>query len=117
MDIILRLAGIGIENFSVVGAMIMSINFIGNYLKEMATGRASRAIKQLLELGAKSAHLLLDNGETKDVPVEELKIGDIVLVKPGEKIPVDGEITEGETSIDESIATGESIPVDKRCYY
>ena len=111
---ILKISGIQIENFAVVGAMIMSINFIGNYLKEAATGRASQAIKQLLELGAKSAHRLDKNGDVSDVPVESLKINDVVLVKPGEKIPVDGEIIEGESSVDESIATGESIPVDKK---
>ena len=111
---ILKLFGIQIENFAVVGAMIMSINFIGNYLKEMATGRASQAIKQLLELGAKSAHRLNESGAIEDVPVEELEIGDIVLVRPGEKVPVDGEIIDGESSLDESIATGESIPVDKK---
>jgi Cu+-exporting ATPase len=110
---ILKILGMHIENFAVVGAMIMSINFIGNYLKEMATGRASQAIKQLLELGAKSAHLVSKKGETRDVPVETLNIGDLVLVKPGEKIPVDGVITDGQSSVDESIATGESIPVDK----
>ncbi|MEJ2664719.1 MAG: copper-translocating P-type ATPase, partial [Spirochaetia bacterium] len=109
----LKLLGMHIENFAVVGAMIMSINFIGNYLKEMATGRASQAIKQLLELGAKSAHLLNKDGSKRDVPVEDLNIGDMVLVKPGEKIPVDGVITEGQSSVDEAIATGESIPVDK----
>ncbi|WP_319477742.1 heavy metal translocating P-type ATPase [Marispirochaeta aestuarii] len=111
---ILKLFGIQIENFAVVGAMIMSINFIGNYLKEMATGRASQAIKQLLELGAKNAHRLNESGTIEDVPVEELQIGDIVLVRPGEKVPVDGEIIDGESSLDESIATGESIPVDKK---
>lgn len=108
-----RMLGISIDNFTVVGAMIMAINFIGNYLKEKATGKASQAIKQLLELGAKSAHLLGTDGQTQDVPVEDLQCGDLVLVKPGEKIPVDGEIVQGQTSIDESIATGESIPVDK----
>lgn len=111
---ILRLFGIQIENFAVVGAMIMSINFIGNYLKEMATGKASQAIKQLLELGAKSAHLIDADENITDIPVESLKLGDVVLIKPGEKIPVDGEIVEGETAIDESLATGESIPVDKK---
>jgi Cu+-exporting ATPase len=111
---VLRLIGMDIENFAVVGAMIMSINVIGNYLKEMATGKASQAIKQLLELGAKSAHLIGRDGSLTDVPVESLKIGDIVLVKPGEKIPVDGRIVEGESAVDESIATGESIPVDKK---
>ena len=111
---ILKLLGIEIENFAVVGAMIMSINFIGNYLKEMATGKASRAIKQLLELGAKNAHLIADDNSVNDVPVEELKIDDVVLVKPGEKIPLDGVIVDGFTSVDESIATGESIPVDRK---
>ncbi|MBN2509211.1 MAG: copper-translocating P-type ATPase [Spirochaetales bacterium] len=110
---ILKLTGVQIENFAVVGAMIMSINFIGTYLKERATGRASQAIKALLELGAKNAHVVGDDGIITDLPVEKLKVNDIVLVKPGEKIPVDGVIIEGESSIDESIATGEPIPVDK----
>jgi Cu+-exporting ATPase len=110
---ILKLLGLEIENFAVVGAMIMSINFIGNYLKEAATGRASQAIKQLLELGAKSAHLVGKDGGTRDVPVEELRIDDVVLVKPGEKIPVDGIIIDGQSPVDESMATGESIPVEK----
>ncbi|MBN2536365.1 MAG: copper-translocating P-type ATPase [Spirochaetales bacterium] len=111
---ILKLSGLDINNFAVVGAMIMSINFIGNYLKELATGRASQAIQKLLELGAKNAHLVKEDESMKDIPVEELVPGDIVLVKPGEKIPIDGEIISGYTSIDESIATGESIPVDKK---
>ena len=111
---ILKLIGIAIANFAVVGAMIMSINFIGNYLKELATGRASQAIKALLELGAKNAHLITSKGIELEVSVDELILGNVVLVKPGEKIPIDGEIIEGETSVDESIATGESIPVDKQ---
>ncbi|MCG8570190.1 MAG: heavy metal translocating P-type ATPase [Spirochaetes bacterium] len=111
---ILRLLGMEIENFAVVGAMIMSINFIGNYLKEKATGRASQAIQQLLELGAKSANLLKEDNTEIKVGVDELIVGDRVRVRPGEKIPVDGIIIEGETTIDESIATGESIPVDKK---
>lgn len=111
---ILKLLGMNIESFAVVGAMIMSINFIGNYLKEMAIGRASLAIKQLLELGAKSAHLKQAADTVVDVPVGSLQVDDVLLVKPGEKIPVDGEIITGESTIDESIATGESIPVDKQ---
>lgn len=111
---VLQLAGIEIENFAVVGAMIMSINFIGNYLKEKATGRASSAIKQLLELGAKFAHTVDEKGNVSDAAVSDLVIDDVVLVKPGEKIPVDGTIIEGDTSVDESLATGESIPVDKK---
>ncbi len=110
---LLKLAGIQIENFAVVGAMIMSINFIGNYLKERATGRASSAIKKLLELGAKQARRLKRDGSYEDVPVEDLRPGDTVAVYAGEKIPLDGTILEGNSSIDESIATGESIPVEK----
>lgn len=111
---ILRLFGMDIENFAVVGAMIMSINFIGSYLKEAAAGRASQAIKQLLELGAKSAHKINADGSVTDAGVETLVPGDIVLVRPGEKIPVDGVIADGETSINESIATGESLPADRK---
>jgi len=110
---ILHLLGSSIEDFSVVGAMIMSINHIGNYLKELSTGRASEAIRKLLELGAKHAHLITEDG-TLDVPVESLHVGDKVLVKPGEKIPSDGIILDGTTTIDESLATGESLPVDKQ---
>lgn len=110
---LLKLFGLDIGSFTVVGAMIMSINFIGNYLKEIATGRASQAIKELLKLGAKSAHLIIGN-EIVETPINEIKIGDRVLVKPGEKVPVDGIILEGDTSIDEALATGESLPVDKK---
>lgn len=110
---VLKITGLDIENFSVVGAMIMSINYIGNYLKKLATGRASQAIRKLIQLGAKSAHVIQEQGQVIDVPVEKLKIGDVVLVKPGEKIPVDGEIVRGQSSVDESLVTGESIPVDK----
>lgn len=110
---IMKLLGMNIGNFAVVGAMIMGIDFIGNYLKLKATGKASTAIKKLLELGAKTAHYISPQGEIRDIPVEELAVGDLVLVKPGEKIPVDGIITEGSSSIDESLATGESVPVEK----
>ena len=110
---ILRLFGMDIENFAVVGAMIMSINYIGSYLKELSTGKASKAIRQLLELGAKTAHRQNSDGSYTDVPIEDLQVGDIVLVKPGEKIPVDGTVIDGITSVNESIATGESIPVNK----
>jgi len=110
---ILRLAGMDIDNFAVVGAMIMGINYIGSYLKEMSTGKASKAIRQLLELGSKNARKLNPDGSVTETPVEELEAGDIVLAKPGEKIPVDGVIIEGTTSVNESIATGESIPVNK----
>ncbi|MFN3411939.1 MAG: heavy metal translocating P-type ATPase, partial [Exilispira sp.] len=111
--ILLKFANIKIEDFSIIGAMIISINHIGNYLKQLSTGKASIAIKKLIELSAKTAHKFTDNGLI-DIDVSELNPEDIVLVKPGEKIPSDGIIIEGNSSIDESIATGESIPIDKK---
>lgn len=110
---VLILLGIKLESFVAIGAMIMSINFIGNYLKIMATGKAGKAIKELMELGAKTAFVILDSGEIREKAIDVLKVGDRVLVKPGEKVPVDGIIFEGVSSVDESIATGESLPVDK----
>ena len=110
---ILKAFGLEIENFTVVGAMIIGINYIGSYLKEKSRGKASQAIKQLLELGAKKA-LKISEQDIEEVAVEELNIGDLVLVKPGEKIPADGKIIEGASSVDESIATGESLPIEKK---
>ncbi|MFQ3621730.1 MAG: cation-translocating P-type ATPase [Spirochaetales bacterium] len=110
---LLQYAGLPVADFSVVGAMIMAIHFVGNYLKVLSTGRASLAIKQLSKLQPLIAHRLTLEG-VEDVPLATLKVGDIVLVKPGEKIPSDGTIIEGNTSIDESLATGESIPVDRK---
>ncbi len=110
---VLKILDFKIEDFSIIGAMIITINFIGNYIKELSTGKAGDAIKKLIELGAKEAHLIVD-GDIVNVPVENLEVGDIVLVKSGEKIPSDGIIIEGEASIDESMVSGESLPVDKR---
>ncbi|MGV2448070.1 UNVERIFIED_CONTAM: HAD-IC family P-type ATPase, partial [Bacillus sp. ATCC 13368] len=74
--------------------------------------RSSEAIKKLMGLQAKTA-LVLRNGEELEIPLEEVIVGDTLLVKPGEKIPVDGEVVEGNSAVDESMLTGESIPVDK----
>ena len=106
--------GVPVADFAVVGAMIMAINYIGNYLKALSTGRASLAIKKLLGYRAVIAHRITPEGGLEDVPVADLSVGDTVLVKPGEKIPSDGVILEGNTSVDEALATGESIPVDKK---
>ncbi|NLM97569.1 MAG: copper-translocating P-type ATPase, partial [Halanaerobiaceae bacterium] len=81
-------------------------------IEETAKGRASQALRKLVELGAKTATVIID-GKEKDISIEDVKPGDIILVRPGEKIPTDGEIVEGETSIDESMATGESMPVKR----
>ncbi|HKK49121.1 MAG TPA: HAD-IC family P-type ATPase, partial [Alkalispirochaeta sp.] len=110
---ILRLAGVAIDDFTAIGAMIVAINYIGNYIKVKATGRASSAIQQLLEMGAKQATRLTPEGSEELIDVAELEVGDTVRVRPGEKVPADGTVTRGSTSIDESIVSGESVPVDK----
>ncbi|MHA2339822.1 MAG: heavy metal translocating P-type ATPase, partial [Candidatus Hodarchaeales archaeon] len=100
-------------NYAGVGGMIMSFHLLGRYIEIKAKGRASQAIRKLLELGAKTARILV-NGEEIEIPVDELKKNDIMIVKPGEKIPTDGVVIEGQSSIDESMATGESLPVKKK---
>jgi len=93
-------------------ALLITFVRFGKYLETKAKGRAGQALKRLLELQADKARVLVD-GEECEVAASSVRIGDIVVVKPGEKIPVDGEIIAGEASIDESMLTGESIPVDK----
>ncbi len=102
-----------VANYAGVAAMIMSFHLTGRYVETTAKGRASQAIKRLLELGAKTAHVLVE-GVEREVPVEKVQVGDLMIVRPGEKIPTDGEIVEGESYLDESMATGESMPVNKR---
>ncbi len=94
-------------------AIITALILVGRYFEALSKGRAGEAIQKLLELGAKQAHLILPDGSTRDVDVDELKLNDTVLVKPGEKIPLDGIILEGTSSVNESMLTGESIPVQK----
>ena len=101
-----------IANYAGVSAMIMAFHLTGRYIEETAKGRASQAIRKLLELGAKTA-TIIEAGEEKEVAIEDVQPGDIMLVKPGEKIPTDGEIVEGKTTVDESMATGESMPVER----
>ncbi|MFT7183767.1 MAG: Cu+-exporting ATPase [Oceanicoccus sp.] len=93
-------------------AIIATFILFGRYLEAMAKGRASEAIKKLLQLSAKVAHKVTKNG-VKDVPADQIQVGDILLVKAGEKIPTDGEVSEGSSYIDESMVTGESMPVEK----
>lgn len=101
-----------VANYAGVAAMIMAFHLTGRYIEETAKGRASQAIRKLLELGAKTAKVLRD-GEEVEVPIEEVEVGDTMIVRPGEKIPTDGVILEGLSAIDESMATGESMPVNK----
>ncbi len=100
-------------NYSGVSAMIMAFHLTGRYIESKAKGRASQAIQRLLTLEAKTARIRRE-GEEVEVPIEEVKVGDLMIVRPGEKIPTDGEVVEGESAVDESIATGESMPIEKR---
>jgi P-type Cu+ transporter len=99
-------------NFAGVSGMIMAFHLTGRYIETKAKGRASQAIKKLLTVEAKEARIER-NGREIGVPVKNLQLGDIMVVRPGEKIPTDGVVQEGHSSVDESIATGESMPVDK----
>ncbi|MCC5785821.1 MAG: heavy metal translocating P-type ATPase [Phycisphaerales bacterium] len=99
-------------SFIEMAATIMTFHLIGRYLENRSKGRASQAIKRLLTLGAKTAVVERD-GDEVEVSVDELQPGDVMIVKPGQKIPTDGEIVEGTSHVDESIATGESVPVEK----
>ncbi|WP_292757132.1 heavy metal translocating P-type ATPase [Methylophaga sp. UBA2689] len=99
-------------SFIEMAATIMSFHMLGRYLETRAKGRASQAIKKLLKLGAKTASVLREGHEV-EVAVAELQVGDIMVVRPGGKVPTDGEIVEGNSHLDESIATGESVPVEK----
>ncbi len=101
---------IGIANYAGVGGMIMAFHVTGRAIEARARGRASQAIKKLLELEAKTARVLVD-GEEREIPIEELSPEDIMVVRPGEKIPTDGIVVYGSTSVDQSMATGESMPV------
>ncbi|MDE3075385.1 MAG: heavy metal translocating P-type ATPase [Chloroflexota bacterium] len=100
------------EVFYDVTAVVTALVVLGLALELKAKGRTSEAIKKLIGLQAKTARLMRDGVEL-DIPVEEVLVGDTVVVRPGEKIPVDGVLTEGSSSIDESMITGESIPVEK----
>jgi Cu+-exporting ATPase len=96
-----------------VTAVVTALVVLGLALEVKAKGRSSEAIKKLIGLQAKTARVIRD-GIERDVPIEEVIVNDILLVRPGEKVPVDGVIVDGESSIDESMVTGESLPVDKK---
>jgi len=104
---------ISIEDYSGIGGMIMAFFLTGRYVEAKARGRASQEIKKLLELGAKNARIIRDEKEI-EILISEVKIGDVMLIKPGEKIPTDGLVVKGESAVDESMVNGESIPIDKK---
>ncbi|MGI6193048.1 MAG: heavy metal translocating P-type ATPase, partial [Christensenellales bacterium] len=117
---ILNVIQIAKGNFAAVDALyfesagvIIALILLGKTLEAVSKGKTSEAIKKLMGLAPKTA-IILRNGIEQEIPIEEVEIGDIIVVKPGAKIPVDGTVMEGHTAIDESMLTGESMPVDKK---
>jgi len=94
-------------------AMIIALVLLGRFLESRAKGQTSEAIKKLVGLNPKTA-LVIREGEEREMPVEDVQVGDLIVVRPGERVPVDGIIREGYSNVDESMLTGESIPVEKK---
>ncbi len=109
---VFEIKGYSAEVYFDTAATIIVLILLGRLFEARAKGKTSEAIKKLMGLQAKTARVIRD-GEERDIPIEEVEIGDIILVRPGEKIPVDGVLKEGYSSIDESMISGESIPVEK----
>jgi Cu+-exporting ATPase len=101
------------ELYFEAAAVIITLILLGKYLEAVAKGKTSDAIKKLMGLQAKTARVIR-NGIEADILIEDVEIGDVIVVRPGEKVPVDGRILEGNSSIDESMLTGESLPVEKK---
>ena len=108
-----RVMGGGLPIYFEAAAAITTLVILGQVLELRARSRTSTAIRSLLKLSPKSARLVRADGTEIDVPVEHIAVGDLLRVRPGEKVPIDGVITEGESSVDESLMTGEAIPVEK----
>jgi P-type Cu+ transporter len=108
---VVLVAGIDADTYFEVGAVIVTLILVGRYLEERAKSRAGAAVRELLELGAKDARVLR-GGEEVLVPIDELDVGEVFVVRPGEKIATDGVVVEGDSAIDQSMLTGESVPVE-----
>lgn len=104
--------GLVTEQYFETAAVLITLVVLGKYLEAVAKGRTSDAIRRLMGLAPKVATVVRDGREV-EVPIEEVAVGDLLLVKPGEKVPVDGTVVEGRSAVDESMITGESIPVEK----
>ncbi|MFW6155536.1 MAG: heavy metal translocating P-type ATPase [Planctomycetota bacterium] len=102
-----------VANYAGVAAMIMAFHLTGRFIEESAKGRASSAIRELMHLEAKTARVRRDDGREEEVPIDRVTPGDVMIVRPGEKIPTDGRVVDGDSAVDESMATGESMPVGK----
>ncbi|GHO85320.1 heavy metal translocating P-type ATPase [Dictyobacter formicarum] len=103
---------VGAMTFYDTAALIITLIYLGKYLEARAKGQTNEAIKKLMGLQARTAHVLR-NGEEIELPVEQVQVGDELIVRPGEKIPVDGQVISGLSAVDEAMITGESIPVEK----
>ncbi|HAI73757.1 MAG TPA: heavy metal translocating P-type ATPase [Candidatus Moranbacteria bacterium] len=101
------------EGYLEVAAIIITLILLGKYFEAKSTGQAGEAMKKLIELGVKKARIII-GGQEREIDVDKIKIGSIILVRPSERIPLDGEIIEGESNVDESMLTGESMPVEKK---
>jgi Cu+-exporting ATPase len=103
---------VGKDDYFESAAVILTLITLGKLLEANAKGKTSEAIKKLMNLAPKTAHVL-KNGEEIDVAVSDLRVGDFIVVRPGERIPTDGVVTDGQSSVDEAMLTGESLPVEK----
>ncbi|MXG37897.1 HAD-IC family P-type ATPase, partial [Escherichia coli] len=96
-----------------VSAVIIAFVLLGKYMEEIIKKKSSAAVRRLLDLKPAVAHVIRD-GKEVEIPAESIMVSELVVVRPGEKIPTDGKVTDGQTSVDESMLTGESMPVDKK---
>ena len=111
---VLTFFGFPVTSFGAVGAMIMALHLTGRHIESHLRDRASKEIRALLSIQAREARIVDEDDSGILVPIEAVKEGMVLLVKPGERIPADGEVTEGTASVDESMITGESLPVPKK---
>ncbi|MEM9088850.1 MAG: heavy metal translocating P-type ATPase [Cyanobacteria bacterium P01_F01_bin.53] len=109
---VLRSQGLGTEVYYEAAVVVITLLLLGRYLEGRAKGKTSEAIRQLIGLQANTARVVR-KGREVEIPIEAVVVGDLIVVRPGEKIPVDGEIIDGASSIDEAMVTGESMPVSK----
>ena len=110
---LLTIGGTAPELYFDTSAMIVALILLGRYLEAQAKGQTSAAIKKLIGLQPKTA-LVISDGKESEIPIETVQVGDVILVRPGERVPVDGIIRQGNPAIDESMVTGESLPVEKK---
>jgi len=107
------LSGVGGHVYFMEAASIITLVSVGHWMEARVSLRASSALRQLLNLAPALAHRRNAEGKASEVPVAELKPGDLVVLRPGDRVPTDGEVVEGDSAVDESMLTGESSPVDK----